>query len=196
MSGKLAVKDCRDAREKGTPTTLYDGGGLELRVTGIGAASWIFRYQINGRRRPKGIGSYPEITLGDARRERERLRKLVEAGLDPLEEEKAARSKAAAEDGKPKTWRELFEVWLDLKSKKWRLRTVRQVKLRVEKYIMPVLQDVLIPDINNNLVHKVLDKIWLEKPRQGKEVYMHLSSMCRHAAFKGLLAARPIRCRT
>jgi len=34
-----------------------DGNGLYLRVQASGAKSWIFRYQINGRRREMGIGT-------------------------------------------------------------------------------------------------------------------------------------------
>lgn len=31
-----------------------------------------------------GLGVYPDVELGDARKERDRLRKLIAAGVDPV----------------------------------------------------------------------------------------------------------------
>ena len=37
--------------------THADGGGLYLQVTDVGAKSWLYRYQIAGRRRWMGVGA-------------------------------------------------------------------------------------------------------------------------------------------
>lgn len=44
-----------------------DGSGLYLQVTKSGSKSWIFRYQIKGRRREMGLGSAIGISVADAR---------------------------------------------------------------------------------------------------------------------------------
>jgi len=46
---------------------LHDGGGLYLRVAAAGSRSWVFRFQLAGKRRDMGLGSYPEISLAEAR---------------------------------------------------------------------------------------------------------------------------------
>ena len=47
---------------------IADGGGLYLQVAKGGAKTWIFRFQINGRRRDMGLGSVDKVSLGAARR--------------------------------------------------------------------------------------------------------------------------------
>src|SRR5580704_5409024 len=49
------------------PAVLHDGGGLYLRVSESGSKSWVFRFQIDGKRRDMGLGSFPDTSLADAR---------------------------------------------------------------------------------------------------------------------------------
>ena len=44
-----------------------DGGGLYLNVTPTGRRSWILRASVEGRRIDKGLGSYPAVSLQEAR---------------------------------------------------------------------------------------------------------------------------------
>lgn len=46
---------------------LPDGGGLYLQVSASGSRSWLFRYRWQGRRPEIGLGSYPSISLAEAR---------------------------------------------------------------------------------------------------------------------------------
>ena len=41
--------------------------GLILNVTKYGSRSWVLRYQVAGKRRDLGLGSYPSVSLADAR---------------------------------------------------------------------------------------------------------------------------------
>ncbi|MCA8930848.1 MAG: DUF4102 domain-containing protein, partial [Rhodospirillaceae bacterium] len=64
---------------------LYaDGGGLYLQVTAAGAKTWIFRFQIAGRRRDMGLGSARVVTLAEARAKAQDARRLVAQGIDPI----------------------------------------------------------------------------------------------------------------
>jgi len=44
-----------------------DGRGLYLSVNPSGSRSWIFRYMLRGRSRDMGLGSFPDISLSEAR---------------------------------------------------------------------------------------------------------------------------------
>jgi hypothetical protein len=44
-----------------------DGDGLYLVVSDTGRRKWVLRYQIGGVRHDKGLGSYPEVGLKEAR---------------------------------------------------------------------------------------------------------------------------------
>jgi hypothetical protein len=50
-----------------------DGGGLYLSVKESGARSWIYRYQLIGRRREKGLGAVSDRPAVEARAEAARL---------------------------------------------------------------------------------------------------------------------------
>ena len=60
-----------------------DGGGLYLQVRGA-AKSWLYRYQLAGRRREMGLGSLRVRGLAEARQARDAARRLVAEGVDPL----------------------------------------------------------------------------------------------------------------
>ncbi len=65
-----------------------DGANLWLRVTKTGAAGWCFRYRSRstGKDRETGLGSAATFSLTEARGKALEMRKLVAAGVDPLED--------------------------------------------------------------------------------------------------------------
>jgi hypothetical protein len=80
-----------------------DGGNLYLQVSdghnGNRRRSWIFRYQLPGRkRRDMGLGSLSDIALPEAREIARNYRRLVKQGIDPIDErnKKIAQNLAAS----------------------------------------------------------------------------------------------------
>ncbi|WP_190238189.1 Arm DNA-binding domain-containing protein [Cereibacter johrii] len=51
---------------------LIDGGGLMVDKTGEATGKWIWRYSFAGKRRDMGLGPWPDVSLADARRARDR----------------------------------------------------------------------------------------------------------------------------
>lgn len=93
-AGKMAltaigIKKAADGRHG-------DGGGLELHKKGDGG-KWIWRYSISGKRRQMGLGSYPAVSLADARKERDRWASVLRQGGDPISERNADREATRAE---------------------------------------------------------------------------------------------------
>lgn len=66
-----------------------DGGGLYL-LARSGAKSWIFRFQVNKRRRDMGLGRFPDVSLQSARAMAAEARTKVARGIDPLAERDAS----------------------------------------------------------------------------------------------------------
>ncbi|EOG2039264.1 Arm DNA-binding domain-containing protein, partial [Pseudomonas aeruginosa] len=79
--GKLNPKQVENLTE---PGTYEDGDGLRLVVKPTGRKSWLLRYQLAGRRREMGLGSFPEVSLKKARLEASAKRSLLSNGIDPL----------------------------------------------------------------------------------------------------------------
>jgi hypothetical protein len=68
-----------------------DGVGLYLQITGTPSGQiskyWLYRYSVKGKDRRLGLGSYPTVSLADARRLAEQARRLrKEQRLDPIAE--------------------------------------------------------------------------------------------------------------
>jgi len=95
--GKLNPKQVENLRESGT---YEDGDGLRLVVRASGSKSWLLRYQIAGRRRDMGLGSYPEVSLKEARLTAAGHRKQLANGIDPMAVRDAQRE---AERDHPRT---------------------------------------------------------------------------------------------
>ena len=68
-----------------------DGNGLLLDVTPAGVKSWVFRYRLNGKREKLVVGRYPDVTLKEARAERDKYAAMVRQGKSPFMEKKLAR---------------------------------------------------------------------------------------------------------
>ena len=86
--GPLTDKKIRAARADKKPVLLFDGGGLYLEVTPTGSKLWRLKYRLAGKDNRMSLGRYPDMSLKDAREKRIEIRKLVDAGIDPLVERK------------------------------------------------------------------------------------------------------------
>jgi integrase len=78
------------------PRIVYDGGinriaGFGLRLSPT-ARTWVLGYVVAGRERRMVIGAFPTWDTKQARERAAELRRLVDAGGDPLEERQATRS--------------------------------------------------------------------------------------------------------
>src|SRR5262245_45959937 len=73
------------------------GDGLLRQVGGPGRASWVWRYQVRGRRREMGFGAWPEVSLAMARSRLFEAKRALADGIDPLGRREAeARASSAA----------------------------------------------------------------------------------------------------
>lgn len=86
----------RQAKPADKDVTLTDGSGLSLFIATNGTKSWHFRFSWHGKQPRVSLGTYPEITLKEARELRDQARSLVAKGIDPRlqrrEEKRAAAS--------------------------------------------------------------------------------------------------------
>lgn len=73
------------AKPKEKDYSLTDGYGLFLLVLATGVKSWKLNYYrpISNKRTKISIGTYPEITLAQARTIRDEYRALLAKGIDP-----------------------------------------------------------------------------------------------------------------
>lgn len=92
----MALSDVvvRRARITGKPYSIPDQDGLAIHVSASGCKSWHFRYYWLGRQKRMSFGTYPELSLKEARALRDEARALVASGTNPHVERKQQRLSA------------------------------------------------------------------------------------------------------
>lgn len=76
----------RQAKATRKDYTIGDLDGLSLSVDARGNKSWHFRYSWLRKQKRMSLGTYPEISLREARTLRDRARSLVARGINPQQQ--------------------------------------------------------------------------------------------------------------
>ncbi|HHK4373550.1 TPA: tyrosine-type recombinase/integrase, partial [Pseudomonas aeruginosa] len=108
----MALSDLsvRKAKATGKEYTLADFDGLSLAVAPGGGKSWHFRYQWFGKQKRMSLGTYPELSLRDARIIRDEARALLAKGTNPHTHRKHKRATARLTN--EYTFKAVFLKWL------------------------------------------------------------------------------------
>jgi hypothetical protein len=80
----MALSDTaiRTAKPSDKPYKLSDEKGLFLLITANGSKYWRLKYRIGGKEKLLSLGTYPDVSLKDARERREEARKLLANDVD------------------------------------------------------------------------------------------------------------------
>ena len=84
----------RALKPKDKPYKVTDERGLYVEVTPTGGKLWRFRYRIGGAQKKLCIGSYPDISLKQARDAAYEARRAVASGGDPAFEKRKRKIRA------------------------------------------------------------------------------------------------------
>jgi len=108
----MALSDLavRQAKATGKAYTLPDLDGLSLAVTAAGGRTWHFRYYWAGKQKRMSLGTYPEVTLREARSLRDEARALLAKGTNPRVHRKQKRTAVRLAD--ENTFEAVYRKWL------------------------------------------------------------------------------------
>jgi integrase len=90
----LSNTQIRALRPAERPYKVADRDGLYLMVQPSGSLLWRYRFKILGKDRKMALGTYPEVSLKEARRKRDEARAEILDGIDPVEEKRQRRIEA------------------------------------------------------------------------------------------------------
>jgi integrase len=136
-----------------------DGAGLYLVVTET-SRKWAFRFTRQGKVTEMGLGGVSSVTLAQAREKAVDARKLVAAGVNPIE---AKRDASKAKIAKP-TFGEVADELIAAKSSEWRNAKHRgQWKQTLGRYAEP-LRGLPVDEIDMAAVLAVLKPLWTRAP--------------------------------
>jgi integrase len=181
--GKLTALDV--TRAKG-PAALHDGGGLYLRVSATGAKSWVFRFQLDGRRRDMGLGPYPAISLAEARGRAAEHRKQRHDGIDPLAAKADRRQAQRLDAARAMTFEKCAEAHIAAHKAGWRDgKHEAQWRQSLTDYVFPVFGALSVQSVHVGLVLKALEPIWTAKPETASRVRGRIESVIDWATARG-----------
>jgi len=154
----LVDKTIRSAKPRDKAYKLADGGGLYLEVMPVGTKLWRMKFkQANGKESRLAFGSYPEVSLVDAREKREAARKQLSAGVDPGQAKRIERQQKAS--AATNTFEAVAREWHTNKLDSWQPRTAANIIHRLEVDIFPLIGRHPIAQIKAPVMLDVLRQI-------------------------------------
>jgi len=172
---ELSARDLKDA-----PVGVHfvgGVGGLTLHVkpgsTGRDrrSASWVLRVYVGSKRRNLGLGSYPEVSITEARRKALEIKALCARGIDPVREKRITRLKATQAVTTDKTFKQVAEQYLAAHENDYRNAKHRQQwRNTIQTYAYPVIGSIPVREIVLDHVLQVLEPIWTIKTETAKRL--------------------------
>jgi len=147
----------RNAKPKEKDYKLADGGGLYLLVSSTGGKLWRFKYGYGGKEKLLALGVYPIVGLSDARQRRDDAKKLLDNGVDPSINRKAA--KAARNEAIGNSFEMVAREWHGHKKDEWSIDHAATIMTRLEKDIFPWIGGTPLMDVTAKNIKEVVDRV-------------------------------------
>ena len=137
--------------------------GLYLHVVG-GSRSWVFRYLFMRQRRRMGLGSYPLVSLAEAREAARAALKLRNSGTDPIKARDDEREAARLAHAQRLEFDKAAEAFIREHESTWRnVKHVQQWRNTLAAYASPHFGTVPVSDMDQAMVLRALAPIWKTK---------------------------------
>ena len=176
----------RQAKATGKAYTLGDRDGLSLAVSPQGGKSWHFRYYWGDRQKRMSLGTYPEVSLREARQARDDARALLAQGTNPHAHRKQKRQAVLL--ASEHTFEAVFHAWLErhaLGIKTGRQSTHATILRIFGKDVLPVLGKRPMLEIRRSDLLEVIGRIERRKALAlAEQIRGYLNRIYRFALIK------------
>jgi len=177
----------RNLKPKDKLYRMADSHGLALEINPNGSKLWRHRYRYNNKATMMSLGHYPEVSLLDARQERDNNKQLLKKGVNPLK----AKSNSSITKS---TFSDMFDKWIDKNKDGWTLGYVEDTVQRANNYLIPILgklpvEDIKSPDMRNLLLS--IEKTG--KLDMLKKVKGIANGVFKYSVGMGLIEVNPVR---
>lgn len=173
----------KTAKPKEKDYKLFDGGGLFLIIAKSGGKRWRFKYRFNDKEKVLSLGTYPTLSLKDARELREKYKNLIAKDIDPNEQKKQKKEEAKIiEEKKENTFYKISQEWH--KNYKSEVSENYHIKLEraMELYMYPYIKNKPIEDITRlDLIEILKDLKEKDLQETAKRVFMIINKIYKYA---------------
>ena len=137
VAPKMPLTDsaARNAKPAAKTVRMFDRDGLYLEISPRGGKWWRLKYRFAGKEKRVSLGVYPEVNLKKARARTIDARQLLDAGVDPSENRRAA--KAAQLEGAANSFEVVTREWIEQQMKSWVKGHGERILTRFERDIFP-----------------------------------------------------------
>ena len=163
---------------------ISDGSGLNLTLTSRDNGNWTFRYTYNGKAKEMGLGSYPEISIVEARNLALEKRTLKSNGVDPIFEKKTLK-KQEQEKAKRLFSHVASDYIDDIKSTWKNPKHAQQWYNSLRDHAFPVLDEVPFHKISTDDIRRVLKPIWNTKTETAFRVQQRIARVIGYGISRG-----------
>jgi integrase len=147
------IRNLKPARKQ---FKLSDSEGLLLIVAPSGGKWWRLRYRFDGKEKMLSLGTYPRVSLAQAREKRNEARKQISSGIDPSQARQAL--KASRQQGK-NTFETLSREWHLRFESTWTPKHAKTIIRRLEANVFPWIGKRSIADITPPELLTVLRRV-------------------------------------
>ncbi len=176
----MALHTLKNIRSINMPGMHGDGGSLYLKVTKSGTKSWIYRFQLNGKRREMGLGDANIIGLARARQLAADCREKVANGKDPIE------LRDVDDETSVPTFRELAAEHIRQNESGWsNEKHAKQWSATLTRYAYPVIGKLQVNQIETRHILTILEPIWATKAETAKRVRGRIEAILDRAKVLG-----------
>lgn len=188
----LSQTEVKSAKPREKEYTLRDGGGLFMRIKVNGSKLWLFDYYrpITKKRTNMGFGSYPEVSLAEARRKRDEARSLLAKGIDPRAYQEAQQISALEQFSN--SFELVAKRWFELKKSSVSSDHATDIWRSLERDVLPFLGKLPITEVKAQTaiaaLRPVQERGALETLRR---LIQRLNEIMTFAVNSGLIEANP-----
>lgn len=160
MRNKLTAVAVRKAADG----KLFDGGGLTLIKKGA-SGKWVFRYSHLKKRREMGLGTWPDLSLAEARDERDKWANVLAGGNDPISVRDSEKARLVEErDRTDPTFAEAVDMVFEARKEGLRGEGKRgRWRSPLDQHIIPKIGRKRMSQITQIDIRDALKPIWRTK---------------------------------
>lgn len=155
----LTDTEIKAAKPKDADYQLYDGDGLTLLIKSSGSKLWQFRYYrpLTKQRTKQSFGSYPAVSLSDARKLRAESKILLAKGIDPQEYQKEQMRNS--QEAKTNTFLLVAERWWNVKKASVTEDYANDIWRSLERDIFPTIGNISVTDIKAHILVQAVQPV-------------------------------------
>ncbi|MBL6678846.1 MAG: integrase arm-type DNA-binding domain-containing protein [Flavobacteriaceae bacterium] len=194
--GNLTDIKIKKLKKKAKQYRNSDGLGLYLTVLPSGTKTWQYRYQefdktkkSNYREQVYSIGTYPLVSLNEARTIHAGLRAKVKSGISIQQEKKVDNYKVKKNKV---NFESVAEEWFLIWKKNKAHGTVNACRGYLNNIMYPLLKKIDLQKIEYPFVKKYFVKVWNDKSESAKKSAQYLSQIMDYAVDNGIITNNPL----